>query len=230
MGKKQYFLIIDTETTKDDNVADFGAVICDRNGVIYKDCAVLIQGQFGEKELYWDESKAWTFEFAKRREANYMAMLNAGTRQLATVNAVNRWLDKARVTYNPILTAYNLAFDIGKCRNTGIDISGFSDRFCLWAAAAGNICLTKPYKQFALENHLFTDRTQRGNMSIKTGAESVAGFVTGSLIQEPHTAIEDARDFELPILKHIVAKRKWRDNIKPYAWQGFQVKDHYKVK
>ena len=35
MAKRDYFLIVDTETTQTDMVADFGAIICDRKGNIY---------------------------------------------------------------------------------------------------------------------------------------------------------------------------------------------------
>ena len=45
--KKDYYLIIDTETTINDKVADFGAVICDRKGNIADQCGVLVSGVFG---------------------------------------------------------------------------------------------------------------------------------------------------------------------------------------
>jgi hypothetical protein len=67
-------------------------------------------------------------------------------------------------------------------------------------------------------------------MTFKTNAEIVCGFLNNNIIDEPHTALEDARDFELPILTHIIKKRNWQDNIKPYAWQDFQVKNHYVAK
>jgi len=48
------------------------------------------------------------------------------------------------------------------------------------------------------------------------------------MIIEPHTALEDARDFELPILLNILKKRDWQDNIKPYDWKDFQAKNSNK--
>ena len=50
-----------------------------------------------------------------------------------------------------------------------------------------------------------------------------------NFIIEPHTALEDARDFELPILTHIIKKRNWQDNIIPYDWNKFQVRDNFKA-
>ena len=46
MAKKQYFCILDTETTMGDTVADFAMIICDREGNIYNQCAVIIQWNY----------------------------------------------------------------------------------------------------------------------------------------------------------------------------------------
>lgn len=229
MAKKQYFMIIDTETAIDDTVADFGAVVCDRKGVIQAQCGVLVKGVFDEKELFYNpvDNGFWGKRAAEKRKENYMKMLESGTRMAASTNAINNWIAKAIGKYDPTLTAYNIAFDDGKCRNTGIDLNGFKDRFCLWHAAVGNICKTKGFKQFVLENHRFNPPTEKGNMTLQTNAEVVAGYLNGSITDEPHTALEDAIGWELPILKHIIQKRDWREKLVPYAWNHFQVKDHY---
>ena len=232
MAKKQYFLILDTETTMQDTVADFGAIIVDREGKIYNQCAVMVKDHYDAFELFHDKAAndIWGYAGLERRKTNYVEMLNSGKRMLASVNAINKWLQQAIGKYNPSLTAYNLAFDKSKCANTKIELDGFSDSFCLWQAAVGNICGTKQYKQFVLDNHGFNSPTGHGNMSMKTTAEMVAGFIGGEFIIEPHTALEDARDFELPILVEILKKRKWKEKITPYVWRNFQVKDHFTVK
>lgn len=232
MAKKQYFAILDSETTREDTVADLGIVICDRNGVIVNQMAVLVKDQFDTKELFYNPNDTgfWGKVAAENRKVMYTEMLNNGTRQLASVAAVNRWIAKAIGQYDPILTAYNLAFDRDKCAKTGIDLTGFKDSFCLWAAAVGNICNKKAFKQFALENHAFNNVTEHGNMTFQTNAEIVAGFLSGEYTKEPHTAIEDAIYFELPILKNIVKKKGWKEKIKAYNWKEFQVKDHFVAK
>lgn len=232
MAKKQYFAILDTETTMENTVADFAIIICDREGKIYNQCAVLVAEHYGNFELFHDKNAndIWGYGGLEKRKANYVKMLGKGTRMLASVNAANKWIQQAIGKYNPALTAYNLAFDLDKCEKTGIDLTGFADKFCLWQAAIGNICNTKQFKQFVLENHGFNDRTDFGNMTIKTNAEIVAGFISGDFKDEPHTALEDARDFELPILREIVKKKKWREKITPYNWRDFQVKNHFVAK
>lgn len=232
MAKKQFFLILDTETTMVNTVADFGAVICDRNGTIFNQCAVLVNGHYGTYELFHDKhaNDIWGYAGLEKRKENYVKMLDTGVRMLASVNAINKWLQQAIGKYNPELTAYNLAFDKDKCEKTGIDIAGFKSSFCLWQAAIGNVCDTKAYKQFIIDNHRFNNPTGFGNMTFNTGAETVAGFIKGELIIEPHTALEDARDFELPIMVEILKKRKWKEKITPFNWRAFQVKNHFQPK
>lgn len=232
MAKKQFFLIVDTETTITDKVVDFGAVVCDRNGVIVAQCAVMVQSVFGVDDLFYDVKAAglWSKASVSRRMDNYNSMLEAGSRMLASVNAINRWLEKVAGKYNPTLTAYNIAFDASKCKNTGIDLNMFSDRFCLWAASVGNICNTKGYRKFVLENHLFNKVTEHGNMTFSTTAEAVTGYLTGQMTDEPHTAIEDVLGYELPVLVHILKKRDWKEKITPYSWNAFQVKNHFEAK
>jgi hypothetical protein len=232
MAKKQYFAILDTETTMADTVADFAIIICDREGVIYNQCAVMVAGHYGTHELFHDKNAndIWGYGGLNKRKESYSKMLESGSRMVASVAAINKWIQQAIGKYNPELTAYNLAFDKSKCGNTGIDLTGFKGEFCLWQASVGNICNTKQFKQFALENHAFNKPTEFGNMTMQTNAEIVCGFVNGEYIKEPHTALEDARDFELPILKQILKKSKWKEKITPYNWRAFQVKDHFTVR
>ncbi len=232
MAKKQFFAILDTETTMGNTVADFAIIIVDRKGIIHNQCAVMVKGHYDAMELFHDKkaNDIWGYAGLERRKNNYVEMLNSGKRMLASVAAIQKWIDQAIGKYNPELTAYNLAFDLDKCEKTQIDLSGFKSKFCLWQAAVGNICGTKAYKQFVLDNHGFNNRTDYGNMTAKTNAEMVAGFITGEFKEEPHTALEDSRDFEMPILVEILKKKNWREKITPYNWRNFQVKDLYSAK
>lgn len=232
MAKKQFFAILDTETTIENTVADFAIVICDRQGKIYNQCAVMVANHYNNFELFHDKkaNDIWGYAGLEKRKAKYVEMLATGSRMLASVNAINKWINQAIGKYDPILTAYNLAFDLDKCDNTKIDLSGFSDKFCLWQSAIGNVCNTKKYRNFVLENHAFNKPTEFGNMTFSTTAETVCGFIQGEFKKEPHTALEDARDFELPILRETIKKRDWREKISPYNWRDFQVKNHFTAK
>jgi hypothetical protein len=227
--KRQYYAILDTETTLDDTVMDFAIIICDRKGKIYNKCGVLIREFYNPDNFFYNKNNNgfWSNANLERRRANYNNMINTGQRIIASVNAINNWINKCIGTYDPILTAYNLSFDLSKCANSNIILDDFTSRFCLWQAAIGNICHSKKYKRFVLENHRFNTPTDKGNMTFKTDAETVAAFITGVMIAEPHTALEDARDFELPILQKVINTKNWRNKITPYDWKNFQVKNHY---
>lgn len=231
MAKKQYFIGVDTETSITDKVVDFAAVVTDRHGNIETKCAVMVEGVFGVESLFFDKNMSgiWAQSSVKKRTDKYREMLNNGSRMLASVAAINRWLEKAAGKYNPTLYAYNLPFDNSKCVNTGIDLTMFSARFDLWAAAVGAICNTKAYRQFVLQNHRFNNVTGKGNMTFKTDAETVTGFLSGNMQDEPHTALEDLIGWEIPTLVHILKKKSWQDKITPYNWKTHQVKDHYRA-
>jgi len=237
---KQHFIIIDTETTQDGKVADFAAVVCDRKGAVVNQCAILINGVFTDPvshPLFFD-SKAepealWSKAGQDRRYATYNAMLLNGGRMIASVAAVNSWISKAIAQYNPILTAYNLPFDLDKCTKTGINLSVFSKRFCLWDSAYSLLAQSKGYRQFVLDNHLFNARTENGNLTYQVKAETVGNYINGGTSKEPHTALEDIIFYELPILAYILKRKsvKWCvENPSRYNWRAVQVRDWFKPK
>jgi hypothetical protein len=237
---KNYFIIVDTETTQDQKVADFGAVVCDKKGNVVAQCGVMVEGIFGNvaHPLFFDSSQPddalWSRKDADKRYAKYTEMLSGGSRMLASVGAINRWLARVNAQYAPVLTAYNLSFDLGKCRNTEIDLDMFQRQFCLWYASYAIFAHTPKYREACLMLHAFNKPTQHGNMTFKTNAETMARFLTGNLamIDEPHTALEDAKDYELPIL--VACLKKWSvrnllTKTKPYVWKDCQVRDWFKA-
>jgi hypothetical protein len=236
VAKKKFFLIVDTETTVTDKVADLGIVVADKQGNIEYDAGLLVREIFNDREqhlLFHDQTAdpLWGRRNLPRRYKHYEDMLADGRRMLASVAAINRLIVKIRLKYNPVFTAYNIAFDAQKLANTGIDMTLFEQRFCLWHAAANKWASTKAYRQFVLDNHLFGNRTAKGNMTVKTGADFMARFLLGDdLPPEPHTALEDARDYELPILRELVKNTSPKVYMAPpkYNWRDFQVKNAFR--
>jgi len=229
--RKNWYIIIDTESTITDKCADFGAIVCDKHGNIATQCAVLIK-DFRDHSLFYDaksKDEIWTIKGLERRQANYERMLESGERMIASVAAVNRWLDKVNREYSPTLSAYNIAFDTGILNNSGIAHSQFIDRFCLWQAAIGQWSQTSKFKNFVLEHNAFNNVTAKNNMTYKTNAEIMASFVAGEMLPpEPHTALEDALLYEMPILLALLKKRDWRKKVKPYNWREHQVNRHFR--
>lgn len=233
---KKFFLIVDTETTVTDKVADLGIVVADKRGNIEYEVGLLVRDFYLDRQghaLFHDisDDALWGKRNLPRRYKAYQDMLADGRRMLASVAAVNRLLTKIALKYKPVFTAYNIGFDASKLDNSGIDMSIFPERFCLWHAAANKWAKTKAYRQFVLDNHFFGNRTKHGNMTFGTKADYMAKFILGSdLPNEPHTALEDARDYELPILKALVSTTRPSVymNAPAYDWRDYQIKDSFK--
>jgi hypothetical protein len=233
-----FAIVLDSETAVSDRVADLAATVSNRKGEIVAQMAVLVRGVFDDREnhcLFHNEESGdlWKRENLDRRYNEYQIMLDSGSRMMASIGAVNNWLMMAKAQYNPVLTAYNLPFDVDKCQKTGINLAAFDRRFCLWAACVTAYGSSRKYRQFILENHLFKPVTRLGNMSYPTNAETMARFILGdiALPNEPHTALEDIIGYELPVLNRLWKQKsmKWLLNeTKPYNWRSFQVKNHFK--
>ena len=202
---KHYYLIVDTETTRRDTVADFGAVVVDRKGKIVDQFGALVLGHFGKFALFsdasLDDSEFWSDQSARRRQKNYEAMLEAGERSISSPALIQQWLWATNARYTPILTAYNLPFDLGKCAKTRINLGIFSQRFCLMKAAKKSIGVLADYQDFCRDNFLLTKKLRKPQMT----ADAMAKYIIGEgLADEPHTALEDARDYEAAILHYLL--------------------------
>jgi len=206
---RHYYLIVDTETTQRGTVADFGAVIVTKQGEIVEQFGAMVHGHFGKLPLFSDPTADadafWSEQSAYRRAKNYDAMLESGERSISSPALINQWLAGIKARYNPTLTAYNLAFDLGKCRNTRINLGIFGSRFCLMKAAKRKIGVLACYQDFCKARGLLTAKLKKPSMT----ADAMAKFIAdteyqGSLADEPHTALEDARDYEAMILAYIL--------------------------
>jgi hypothetical protein len=224
MAKKQYFLLVDTETTQKSTVADFAAIVVDRQGNILNQIAVLVAGHFNKYKLFHDVNSAeeiWTLAGLKKRNERYKTMLNSGERMLASPIAINKWLSKAKQAYpGLIFTAYNAAFDLDKMQNTGIETAGFDDIFCLWKASVNKLSQDKRYIEHCINRKWLTAK-----LNFRTNAEAVAEYAVGhELPPEPHTALEDVLYYELPILLWLVKNKSYKKySQNGYNWREWQL-------
>ena len=206
---RHYYLIVDTETTQRGTVADFGAVIVTKQGEIVEQFGAMVLGHFGKLPLFSDPSADadafWSEQSAYRRAKNYDDMLESGERSISSPALINQWLAGIKARYNPTLTAYNLAFDLGKCRNTRINLGIFGSRFCLMKSAKRKIGVLASYQDFCKARGLLTAKLRKPSMTADAMAKYIADTeYSGSLADEPHTALEDARDYEAMILTYIL--------------------------
>jgi len=182
--KKHTYLIVDTETTKYQTVADFGAVIMTRDGTISNSLAQWLADTLAKclysltLKLIRPPSGQSRAHSAERK--HYDDMLESGERSISSPALINKWLERVRGQHDPILTAYNIAFDFGKCRNTKINLGIFSSRFCLMKAAKRHF-VNEDYMRFCVDNNRLTPT---GLAS--TTADSMATYIVGNdLAPEP---------------------------------------------
>jgi len=202
---KHFYLVVDTETTKRGTVADFGAVLMTKQGEIIEQFGAMVLGHFGKMPLFSDPAADpaafWSEQSAQRRAKNYDDMLESGERSISSVGLINQWLSGINARYSPVLTAYNIAFDLGKCRNTRINLGIFNQKFCLMKAAKRKIGTLAEYHEFCQINGFLTAKRRDPSMTADTMAKFILGL---DLADEPHQALEDARDYEAPILTKIL--------------------------
>lgn len=208
--RDQFFLIIETQATIDGTVADFGAIVCDKAGMIHQECAVLVADEFEVKSLLHDEKAAgmWSLEGCDSRQRRYKEMLKIGERMLVSAVALNRWLGRIFAKYAPDLVAFDLACELDRLRETGVDVSVFARRFSLRDAAEAHFAQSEKYKAFVEDK-------STGNMTQESRLHAMASFVSGKMLPPvPNTAIEDVKFYALPILTAIVELKDWQKLVK----------------
>jgi len=208
---------------------DFGAVVINLNtGNIVPggEMATLLPPDDIEYDLFYnpndpDRSSFWSHRALKGRRKNYKKLFDKGLRSISRPELVNIWV-RDHIASNtrprPIIAAYNWDFDRGVCERSGIrsvlegplawDDSTESG-FCLMnrakAVMGPNGILHDEYYEWCRENHDPDDPhwrliTKTGRASMK--ADSVAKYIghrNNFYINEPHTALEDAKYYEAPI-------------------------------
>lgn len=202
-------MISDCETSKDGRVVDFGAVWADlETGEILDEIGCLIYGQFDRTELFFNPrakaSDFWSKQNLRARRKDYQRRIEHGQRSIAAPALINTWIAKNLGKYpSSFVTAYNSSFDFPKFDKTGINIGGFRRRFCLFRDKAKPFFTNHaPFQDWARRTGALT---AKGNVSYT--ADNVARFILGDdLDPEPHTALEDARDYELPIAQYLFNK------------------------
>lgn len=201
MTKKKYFAVLETVATDKNMVADISIIICDKEGRIFNQMAVLVKECYGDFRSQNDLTPDDCYD--------YEGKLNSGRRMLGSVVAVNHWIHQAFAKYNPELISWDLSVHLSGCANTGIGLDLFDARICLCAVARNILFNSKKFLKFSGFDANFRDPRVLGDcLSLDLG--TVLEFFSEKESKVECTALEKARDAVMPVLCSLVKNKNWR--------------------
>lgn len=212
--KKKYFIVMDTETTGSTAFPiayNWGWIVCDKKGRIYKKRSFLI------RELWIDNFNMVKQCFYKDKLPLYFMEVANGETKIEPLEKILEIFTKDFQKYNkPMIGAYNMAFDDRAIKNTfnfcDIPFKGLKkDKiFCIMNLAEQVLMNRPTYFLFGKKNSLFTEK---GNL--KTSAEACYKYLKNNNdFVEKHMALQDC-EIETVILTACFKQKKKMD------WEKF---------
>jgi DNA polymerase III epsilon subunit-like protein len=152
------------------------------------------------ESVYYDNSELWGINTINRRLTTFDHLPRRIEKTEFIKGVINSIINSG---YIPV--AYNAKFDKEKLENTGIRINGWLD---LWGLSTQTLrkdtVLTARYVTKMLHTVRGVRESSRYGVlpTIATSADLIYHFlIDDKAPEEPHTALEDAMDYEQPLLK-----------------------------
>ena len=227
MSRKNYFIVVDTETanTIDQPLPyDIGWVVCDSKGNIYERRSYVVAEIFlGMKDLmesayyaekiptYWDDIRSGKRIVKGMWDIRKAMMNDIKTYKIKNVGAYNMSFDKRALN--------NLVRYVSKSWKRWWFPFGV-DYFCIWNMACNSILNRATYINFAEKNGLIS-----ASDNIITSAECAYRYITNSIeFIENHTGLEDV-EIEVAIMAECYRQHKKLDKkINSTCWRVVQRK------
>lgn len=224
--RKKFFIVLDNETAN--SLAkplpyDFGWVVVDREGRIYKSYSFIIY------EIYCKQREMMKSAYYADKIPMYEEEIKSGKRKIVSFWTARKiFFDCCKEFGITDIYAYNMGFD-RRALNSGAEfISGWMKWFfpkdvnfkCIWHMACSCILNRKSYINFAEKNNLIS---AKGN--ILTNAEACYRYITkDENFKESHTALEDAV-IETAIMAFVFKQhKKFDDSVNSGCWHKVQKK------
>ena len=201
---KKFYMVLDCETVADARVPyDVAWIIVDREGRIYERfnglCAEVLQNETLRYLVRKDS-------FSKRKAGFYLDEQHA---EIMPFERIKCMYDYHAHVYNPVVVAYNAAFDIKVLNNYAnvlLDLDFFSledEIWDLWNMALNTVCDSSNYVRWCIDHGFITEK---GNISCS--AESVYSylFAEGDFCEQ-HTALADC-EIEAAILQKVFDRKQ----------------------
>lgn len=194
-NRKHYRLILDTETANGLDqplVYDIGGIIGDQQGNIYESFSFVI------RDIFVYERELMQSAYYANKIPDYIKDIQAGKRKMVDFWQARRYILNLMRKYNITdVAAYNANFDRNALNTTIRWISKSKYRYffpyttnftCIWNMACQTICQRKTYKQFCIENELFSNKGR----NLSTSAENVYRYlILNPEYTEEHTGYAD---------------------------------------
>lgn len=220
MGRtKDFYMVVDTETTAHRLVYDVGAVITDRKGTIHETfSAIAAEVFFGMpdemKTAYYKEKKPLYYTKIGKLQTQVLSFFDI---QEKLIQLMNKYNIKA-------VCAYNAKFDIDVLNNTIRYLTGYQTQYffpqdtlvyCIWGMACETLCKQKAYIKYSIENGFITSA---GNM--KTDAESMYRYIIQDrTFNEEHMALEDTYIETVILAKCFLKHKRMSRKILIHPWK-----------
>lgn len=226
MKKKEYFLVLDTETAnyvEQPLPYDIGYAICDRQGNIY------LTRSFVVAEIFLDCKDVMETAYYAEKIPLYWKDIKNGKRILKSFYNIRKQVIADMEEWNiKKVGSYNMTFDIKALNNdTRYITKSFlrwffpygTEYFCIWNMACTSILNRPSYRKFATENNFLSEK---GN--IKTSAECAYRYLMKDKdFIEEHTGLEDVL-IEVAIMAYCYRQHKKFDNsLNNNCWKKVQI-------
>ena len=201
---KKFYMVLDCETVADARVPyDVAWIIIDREGKVYERFNGLTSEVLHNETLRYLVKKD---SFSKRKASFY---LDGNPAEIMPFERMKCIYDYHVHIYNPVVVAYNAAFDTKVLNDYAQMLFGMSffahdaEIWDLWNMALNTVCDSKNYVRWCIDSGFITEK---GN--IACSAEAVYSYLTKNKdFEEDHTALSDC-EIEAKILQSVFNRKQ----------------------
>lgn len=219
MAKRNYYLMIDTETAGTLDfplVYDVGLAVIDKKGKIYKSYSLVIA------EIFFGEKQKMKSAYYAAKIPMYEKHIYCGKKSVISFWAAKRLIEKLINIYDiKAVVAHNASFDVKALNSTISYLTNYSETiffendiniWCTLAMARDTICKQTTYKKWCAVNGYL-----KKNGGVRATAEILYRYISGNNdFIEYHTGLQDVLIEKEIFVKCLNQHKKMNKN--PVNW------------
>ena len=219
MAKKNYYLMLDTETAGGLDFPltyDVGLAVIDKKGNIYKSYSLVIA------EIFFGEQEKMKSAYYANKIPMYRMHIYHGQKTVTSFWSMKRLIEKLISKYDiKAVIAHNASFDVKALNSTISYLTDYSETlffnsdvniWCTLAMARDTICKQSTYKAWCKANGYV-----KKNGGVRATAEILYRYISGNNeFVEHHTGLQDVLIEKEIFVKCLNQHKKMRKN--PLNW------------